>query len=61
MYIVGARLDYACKHGYSIEKANNKIERMTEGIPPFPSSIKFEKELEETHSKITSSIRVGIL
>lgn len=59
MYIVGARLDYACKHGYSIEKANNKIERMTEGIPTFPSSIKFEKEQEEKNSKIISRVRVG--
>ena len=62
MYLLEARFAYSCKHGYSIDKANKKLERMLQSLPVFPSSIKFEKELEEKNSKLLpKKIPGGIL
>ena len=45
MYLAEARFAYACRHGYSLDKANEALQHMLEGIPVFPSSIKFEADL----------------
>lgn len=58
MYLLEARLAYACKHGFSIDTANKILVEMLKWLPEFPSSKQFGEKVERQTSLNIGSVTI---